>query len=236
MKMYKVLNLYGIVFVCLMTISLISCEKTLYEEDQPVTDIDGNIYKTVKIGNQVWMAENLKVMKYSDGTPLTLINTQGEWNDISIYTKACIVDEKYGGYYSGAAAINMELYNPAPTEIIQGVCPTGWHLPANSEWEELVNFLGGSEIAGGKLKEAGSAHWKYPNMKATNESGFSAFGGGYKNKSSYMPIPSSFSMHYGYWWSSDLGGLSLAFHNGAAYVSFGNAPSLVGKSVRCLKD
>jgi len=236
MKILSILFHFSIEIVCISTILTASCEKVLYEEAQPVTDIDGNIYKTVKIGNQVWMAENMKATKYSDGTPLTLITNQAVWDDISIFTKAYQWNGEYGVYYTGAAAINESSNSSAGSSLTQGICPTGWHIPDTEEWTELVDYLGGSEVAGGKMKEAGSAHWKYPNIKGSNESGFTALPGGYQNKSYIMPIPSSFKKHYGYWWSSDLGGLSLAFHNGGASVAVGTAPSLVGKTVRCLKD
>jgi uncharacterized protein (TIGR02145 family) len=236
MKMNKMIGFYSIVVLIWLSMATTSCEKALYEEDQPVTDIDGNTYKTVKIGNQVWMAENLKVTKYSDGIPLTLITSQAGWDDISIFTKAYIWDEEYGVYYSGAAAINENSVGSAKSVVTQGVCPTGWHIPDYEEWMELVDFLGGSEFAGGKLKESGSVHWRYPNIRGSNESGFTALAGGEKIKSSRWIISSSYKGHSGYWWSSDQGGLSLSFYTGAAFVTAGSEPSLVGKTVRCLKD
>lgn len=166
---------------------------------ETITDYDGNIYNTIQIGDQCWMKENLKVTHFSDGTPLVdgtgAMDTQYDTitkyyfnynNDVSYV-------ETYGRLYIWMAAVNGEAseidLNPSQ---IQGVCPTGWHLPSDSEWKELEMFLGMSAeeaqdrewrgtIEGGMLKERSTGHWETPNQSATNESGFTALPAGHRN-------------------------------------------------------
>ena len=133
-------------------------------DDETVTDFDGNVYKTVKIGNQVWMAENLRTTHYSDGTPVeSFVMNQDEANaDI------------YGRLYRWDAALRGSRVRDGEVETVQGVSPVGWHIPSDEEWKELIEYLGGEEVAGGKLKEVGNAHWSKPNSGAEDESGFTA--------------------------------------------------------------
>jgi len=134
-----------------------------------VTDIDGNVYHTVTIGNQEWMAENL-AYEPSSG------NYWAYDNDNSNV-------ETYGYLYDWETALD--------------VCPTSWHLPSDAEWSTLTTYLGGESVAGGKLKEIGITHWK-PNTAATNETGFTALPGGFRNNSgTFLKIGD-----YGYWWSA----------------------------------
>jgi uncharacterized protein (TIGR02145 family) len=138
-------------------------------ETGTVTDVDGNVYKTVKIGNQWWMAENLKTTRYSDGTPIENFVYENDTSNIEIY----------GRLYRWAAAVrNAPSSNSNPSGI-QGVSPQGWHIPSDAEWQELINYLGEESTAGGKLKEAGFDHWLEPNTGATNETGFNAIPGGW---------------------------------------------------------
>lgn len=151
--------------------------------DAPLTvsDIDGNIYKTVEIGNQVWMAENLKTTRYADGTPITngtLLGGIGYTDKYYfIYQNDPNYKDIYGLLYTWSATTNGVNGTANPSGV-QGVCPDGWHVPSNAEKTELITYLGGSDIAGGKLKEVGTAHWNAPNTGATNESGFAALGTG----------------------------------------------------------
>lgn len=145
---------------------------------QTVKDIDGNTYKTVTIGTQVWMAENLKTTKFNDGTVIPLATIEGnEWADHTVselttpaygwlYDSASVYKDKYGAFYNGYAITTGKL------------CPIGWHAPSDEEWTTLTNYLGGEAVAGGKLRESGTKHWNTPNNGATNETGFSARGGG----------------------------------------------------------
>jgi len=118
-----------------------------------VTDIDGNVYQTVKIGDQWWMAENLKVTHYRNGDDVNNTATYGI------------------------------LYNWYTVHDNRNIAPLGWHIPTDAEWQTLIDYLGGWSVAGGKMKETGTTHWVSPNTGATNESGFTALPGGYLNSS-----------------------------------------------------
>jgi uncharacterized protein (TIGR02145 family) len=139
-----------------------------------VTDIDGNVYKTVRIGNQWWMAENLKVRHYRNGDSIPDITDGDEWPDLSS-GGLCSYDNDPNN-----ALIYGHLYNWYAVNDSRNIAPLGWHVPYESELQRLVDYLGGDSVAGGKLKEAGLAHWLSPNAGATNSSGFTALPGGYR--------------------------------------------------------
>ena len=140
----------------------------LIKDTTNVTDYDGNTYKTVKIGNQIWMAENLRSTHYSDGTPISHFEYDNDSANVSIY----------GRLYSSQAVMKGAISSNINPSNVQGIAPDGWHLPSKAEWQELADYLGGLEIAGGKLKEAGTTHWIAPNTGATNETGFTALPAG----------------------------------------------------------
>jgi uncharacterized protein (TIGR02145 family) len=195
-----------------------------------ITDIEGNVYKIITIGTQVWMAENLKTRSFSNGdligstTPATL-NFSGENSP------------EYQWAYSGDES-NVALYGRLYTwDVItdsRNLCPTGWHVPSNAEWITIYSYVLGGTI-GGKLKETGTSHWKSPNSGATNESGFTALPGGYH--SSFGNFDNLGTM--GTWWST-----TEVDHNDAIVfsLSYGdNYPDLGGHgkggySVRCVRD
>ena len=137
---------------------------TTLSGENMVTDYEGNVYRTVKIGNQTWMAENLRSKKYSDGTAISEVYAYGGNEDIVV---------TYGRHYTWKAAMRNSV-----TEKTQGACPTGWHVPSADEWDEMITLLGGNDVAGGKLKETGTDYWNAPNVGADNSSGFSAVGAG----------------------------------------------------------
>jgi uncharacterized protein (TIGR02145 family) len=166
-------------------------------DNSTITDYDGNSYSTVQIGDQIWMAENLKTTSYSDGTPLVdgtgLADISGDYS-----TKYWFVYEEdpghkstYGLLYTWAAAMNSaESSNTNPSGV-QGVCPSGWHVPSDEEWIQLEMYLGMDSLdaysegyrgtdEGGKLKTTGTTYWNSPNEGATNSSGFSALPGGHR--------------------------------------------------------
>lgn len=169
-------------------------------------DYDGNTYGVVKIGEQCWMAENLRVTHYADSTPIPHVTGVTNWDTLDVSDKAyCYYDddsvtnaETYGALYTWAAAMNGAASSNSIPSSVQGVCPDGWHLPSDAEWTELTDYLGGESIAGGKLKETGTTHWHSPNTGATNETGFTALPGGDR--------VSDGSFHYvgglGFWWSA----------------------------------
>ena len=194
-----------------------------------VTDIDGNVYQTVTIGTQVWMVENLKTTKYRNGDPIPIVT------DGTFYFQSAGV---YCNYNNDAnnSTIYGRLYNWKAVNDIRNIAPTGWHVPSDSEWSGLTAHLGTSLVAGGKLKEAGTTHWKNPNTGATNESGFTALPGG-SNGGTFSYIGSS-----GSWWTSTPN-YQLVKTAWVRYIDYdGNDVGRTfwhesnGLSVRCMKD
>ena len=172
------------------------------------TDVrDGKTYKTVQIGKQIWMAENLS---YNPGN--------GSW----------AYENK-----SSNEAIYGRLYN---WETAKTVCPSGWHLPSDSEWTQLTDYLGGKDIAGGKLKETGKIHWLSPNTGATNETGFTALPGGFH----LLDDTFDYIGFTGSWWSatesSTYNAWSLGIFYYFSYVYRIDLSKELGYSVRCVRD
>lgn len=167
---------------------------------------DGKTYKYVAIGDQIWMAENLN---YKTANSWCYDNNNSKCNT-------------YGRLYNWEAAIQA--------------CPSGWHLPSDDDWEQLIDFLGGEVSAGGRMKETGISHWKSPNRKATNSSGFSALPGG----TSHLSGAFSNLKRYAIFWSSSERGVKLVWNrslfsnlNHVMRNSYGETP---GRSVRCIRD
>ncbi len=194
-----------------------------------VKDADGNLYQTVKIGNQVWMAENLKTTKYNDGKAITytydstyfLITTDPTYY---LYNNDIANKSVYGVLYNWYVLNSKKL------------CPSGWHVPVFDEWTTLINVLGGEKLAGGKLKETGTKHWAGPNAEATNVTGFTALPGGYR-----MTIGGCEGIGtYGGWWSvtevGDAGAQIREIGNNNGKMTWNVPAKSCGFSVRCLKD
>ncbi|OVE79382.1 hypothetical protein BVY01_02735 [bacterium I07] len=195
-----------------------------------LTDVDGNVYKTVKIGNQVWMAENLKVTHYRNGDPIAHVTRTSSWQDLS--TGA------YCNYDNSASNVSTYgcLYNWYAVNDSRKIAPAGWHVPTDAEWQTLVDYLGGSGVAGGKMKESGTLHWKSPNTGATNASGFSALPGGYRtNDGSFYYIGIG-----AFFWSSTEDDGNYAWNRGLIYTGSEVYRSIYHKhygfSVRCVRD
>ncbi|MFZ0283285.1 MAG: fibrobacter succinogenes major paralogous domain-containing protein [Bacteroidales bacterium] len=195
-----------------------------------VTDIEGNVYNVISIGKQVWMAENLRTNKYSDSTSIPLVKDEIQWAGLSSPAFCWYKNDEeafkptYGALYNWYAVNSGKL------------CPLGWHIPSDAEWTELTTFLGGDEISGGKLKETGLIYWVEPNTGATNESGFTAFPGGFRYYDGKF-FDFGFSA---YWWSSGESSSSRAwfrfvYYNDANVYRFNNIKRN-GFSVRCIKD
>lgn len=201
------------------------------EFETEVTDPrDGKTYTVVEIGGKEWMAENLNYGERIDGND--------EQTDNQIVEKYCYNDNvsncnTYGGLYQWDEMMQYD-----NTHGIQGICMNGWHLPTDDEWTALVEYLGGDDIAGGKLKEKGTTHWDSPNTGATNESGFSALPSGYRKYNGYFDERGE----YGYFWSSTIYGNGLGawgryLHSSNSKVKHnGNGAKEKGYSVRCVKD
>jgi len=139
-----------------------------------VSDQDGNEYATVMIGTQEWMAENLRTTKYCNGETIENVPDSVQWGDITTGAWA---------YYSNNGDFDYpfgKLYNWFAANDTRNVCPCGWHVPTNEEWMVLIDFLGGENVAGGKMKSVGMQFWLNPNTAATNESGFSGIASGFR--------------------------------------------------------
>ena len=196
-----------------------------------VTDIDGNVYTTINIDNQIWMVENLKTTTYNDGNAIPEVTDDNNWGNLE--TGAfCWYDNNVTNYKDTYGA----LYNWYAVEI-EKLCPTDWHVPSNAEWTTLTNYLGGLSVAGGKLKETGTTHWNPPNTGANNESGFTALPGGYRSISvAFYNIRNSGS----YWSSTESDDVSKAYGRGLtssqSAVSYSISNKETGYSIRCVRD
>lgn len=194
-------------------------------------DQEGNVYKTVKIGSQTWMAENLRTSKYNDGAPIPLIINDDEWErttsgGYSNYNHSNNPSDvaTYGRLYNGYAVSSGKL------------APEGWHIPTDEEWQELANKSWGLDEAGGRLKEIGTTHWDWPNTSAGNQTGFTALPGGERVANGSFRDKGI----YGRWWSSTVieterNSYWEMFYSGSElnkYASF----YFVGYSVRLVKD
>nr|WP_319269229.1 fibrobacter succinogenes major paralogous domain-containing protein [uncultured Draconibacterium sp.] len=223
---------YFLLFFCAV---LQSCSEDPFDADSGTfTDKrDGNVYQWVKIGEQIWMAENLAYIPY-----------------------VCAPDSQcgiwvYDYYGEGSFGTNYQTYGCLYNwEIAQEVCPEGWHLPSDEEWMEMESFLGmpedqldrsgiirGQEAnVGGKLKEPGLAHWKEPNEGATNESGLSVLPGGYLNGNHAFSSLNSVS----YFWTTSLNGhgdgICRMFHYDGNYVTRKGMEKNIALSIRCIKN
>ncbi|HUX97818.1 MAG TPA: fibrobacter succinogenes major paralogous domain-containing protein [Bacteroidales bacterium] len=222
----------------LTIISNMSCEKDLLTDTETVNDIDGNTYKVARIGSQIWMAENLKTTRYNNGQTI----------GTTIPATKDIIDEimpKYQWAYDGDeknVAVYGRLYTWYAVIDSRNICPVGWHVPTNAEWDTLVKNIGGENLAGGKLKEKGIEHWASPNTGATNESGFTALPGGlrvrYNSMGEFHTIGGS-----GFWWSFISNGDNnysstnrCLEYNSSLLYSNRYYSAYNGNSVRCIKD
>ena len=202
-----------------------------------LTDIDGNTYSTIQIGNQVWMSENLATTRYRNGDPIPYVVGNSEWGNLttgawSYYNHEEVNNAIYGKLYNWYAAVDS-----------RGVCPTGWHIPTDAEWTVLTDYLGGRNAAGNKMKATGTAYWKPSNIGATNESGFTALPSGFRHfGGSFSGLQVS-----AFFWSTtasdiDVVATGRALSEGYGYVNnmedFGTAYSfkVFGTSLRCLRD
>ncbi len=195
-------------------------------------DIDGNQYQTVTIGTQVWMAENLKVTRYRNGDPVPRITDAEAWNGLSSGAR-CEYDND-----SAHVAVYGRIYNWFAVGDARGLAPAGWHVATDAEWQTLVDGLGGYEVAGGKLKAAGTDRWREPNAGATNESGFTALPGG--GRSGQGPWGGLGDIA-GFWTATENAYISDAAFNrllryNRAEVIHDYSGMKSGESVRCVKD
>ena len=211
-------------------------------------DINGNIYKTVKICNQVWMAENLACTHYRDGFPIFNGIYNEQWEVLS--------DNETGGYCSYTNNDNLidpygRLYNWFAVVDPHNIAPEGWHVPTDEEWKTLEICLGMSQSEvdddewrgtdeGGKLKEVGTIHWLPPNEGATNESGFTALASGYRDHFIYQNAYFTDLGYRAYFWTTTEGSDYRAWMRCVAYKNTGiyrkDWYKILGFSVRLIKD
>jgi len=205
-----------------------------------LVDIDGNNYPVVKIGNQIWMKENLRVTKYRDGTVIPLDESGGSnGNGIGqTWSYRTTGARTVNGHNISNLATYGYLYNWHAATDIKGLCPNGWHVPSDAEWTNLTNYLGGESVAGGKMRTTGTTIWNSLNTGATNESGFSVLPGGarYSNNGGFCCINS-----HAFFWSTTVNDyfINVAW-NRSLYID-GNVIRNYfhrqdGFSVRCLRD
>lgn len=204
-------------------------------------DIDGNAYKTMKIGSQVWMAENLRVTHYRNGEVIPNVTDKTAWDALN--TGAYCNYSNDGGYVGTYG----RLYNWYATSDARNVAPIGWHIPTDAEWKQLEMYLGMIQASadsadayrgtdqGGQIKESGTAHWASPNLGATNSSGFTALPAGGRS-SDFIGMGIS-----AFFWSSTASGSPYAWDRrlSAYWTSIGrydNSLKNWGFSVRCVKD
>jgi uncharacterized protein (TIGR02145 family) len=220
---------YILIIASILIISF-SCQKETDKPPGPVLDFEGNSYKTIKAGTHVWMAENLRSIKFNDGTDISKVSGSMQWKNIIApgycwYNNDSISNSTiYGALYNGYAVNSGKL------------CPTGWHIPAIDEWQQLKEFITDTISDGGKLKEAGTIHWMAPNYGSTNSSGFTALPSGFRF------IDGSYTAIYyytGFWTATEIGSDNQWFvglYYGDASATLSSVSQKYGLSVRCVKD
>lgn len=213
-----------IICTCIFLALTLACEKSPGKTG--LVDIDGNVYDTVVIGSQVWMSENLRTTHLNDGTEIPLVEPDTAWANLNT--------PGYCWYGNYEAFFNLNHYGALYNFYAAGsgkLCPAGWHVPDTDEWYTLIMYLG-YEIAGGKMKGTGTLDWLPPNTGATNESGFNALPGGFRN--TYYKDFQRFRVSGHFWHSvsSDAMGVTYLTED----VIHGSMSQNDGLSVRCVRD
>ncbi|MEI6679534.1 MAG: FISUMP domain-containing protein [Mariniphaga sp.] len=203
----------------------------------PLTDGSGNTYEFLTIGTQIWMAKNLNTTKYNDGTAIPNVTASASWAAVTYgawcdYNNTAANATIYGKLYNGFVVDNY-ITTRYTSNGGKNVCPIGWHVPSDADWTKLTNYLGGSLVAGGKLKESGSSHWTTPNTGATNSSGFTALPGGCRYDSGIF----NFMPNIGEWWSAgNTTRMYWSLQYGIITINSNSSTNQYGYSIRCLKD
>ena len=200
-----------------------------------ISDVDGNVYNTVKIGTQTWMAENLKTTKYNDGVA---IPTKG--GDVTSE-----INNPVGTYPKYQWSFNADNANVPTygrlytwwTATDSRICPVGWHVPTDAEIATLWTNLGADTTVGGKLKEADTLHWNTPNLGATNSSGFTALPAGFRSYGNYEGLGT-----LTYFWTTTPDGSDVnmavyySLNKNSGYMAREIWRKVFGRSIRCVKD
>jgi uncharacterized protein (TIGR02145 family) len=219
--------LTAVILVAVATL-ISGCSKD--DTPEPVRDIDGNIYKTVRIGTQVWMAENLKTTRFNDGTEIKEVVSKESWANLSAEgycwydNDAETYKDTYGALYSG--------YTVGAGEL----CPAGWHIPLREDWQKLIEFLSDTITGGNSLKIKGSQHWPSSDISADNSTGFSALPSGIRY---FEGTFSSINTFTSFWSGTEPGKNDLwyiSLYSGSSVVSMRHISKKYGFSVRCVKE
>ena len=230
MKTKIKIGIYSLIIFMGLVCIAVSCSKDEDKVEDKITDKDGNVYTSVTIGTQVWMVENLKTTKYNDGTAIPNVTDNTEWSNLVTpaycwYENDITNKTPYGALYNGYAVKTGKL------------CPTGWHVPSDTEWNTLINYAGGLDVAGGKLKETSTTHWNSPNTGATDEYGFKYLPGGLRD--TYGSI-NNIGIVGDYWGDdSQTSGYQFSigiFYNDNSVGTISSGFQDEGISVRCLKN
>ena len=201
-----------------------------------VNDVDGNIYKTITIGTQTWMAENLRTTYYRNGDAIPEVADNTAWGNLSAGA--------YCNYNNTSAKDNIatygRLYNWYAVSDSRKIAPIGWHVATHAEWATLITYLGGENVAGGKMKEVGTTHWISPNVEASNSSGFTAIPGGMREKNDILGSQYGGLGYNNWWWSSTSSDASNAWfrslYSDATVILYNAYNKSDGLYVRCVKD
>ncbi len=186
--------------------------------------------QTVTIGTQVWTSKNLNVSTYRNGDVIPQVQDKKAWANLTTGAWCYYGNDASNGTKYG------KLYNWYAVNDPRGLAPQGWHVPSDAEWTILETALGGSLVAGGKMKEAGTLNWTTPNTGGNNNSGFAGLPGGYRNGNGSF----DFVGDGGYWWSSTEFNTAVAwfrylyYNYGIIYRNYFS--KYYGFSVRCLRD
>jgi uncharacterized protein (TIGR02145 family) len=217
----------------------------------PISDIDGNIYNTVLIGAQCWTKENLRVRRYNNGRSILFDanggsgGTSSTWNNLTIGAHTIYANDstttpsnrtKYGYLYNWYAAKGIYTTGTITSIDTGKICPSGWHVPTDTEWTTLTSELGGESVAGGKMKSVGTFYWSSQSAGTDNSSGFSALPGGYRIKDgSFNNLRNS-----AVFWRATEDNANNAWSSRLEYnsnnVSRNSYEKQYGASIRCLKD
>lgn len=226
----------------IVLLALISCHKNPTESEQngivtgTIRDVEGNIYKIIRIGKQWWMAENLRVTQYRNGEWIINVTGSKTWSDLTVGAY-CYYDndfdkaKNYGNLYNWNALVDR-----------RNLAPEGWHIPTDDDWQELVDYLGGETLAGGEMKSVGSIEnndglWAGSNESGTDEFGFSALPAGYRNQNGLYNGKDSSA----YFWSSTEKGNNTAVyrylnHDNSTVYRDDSGLKQAGYSIRCVRD
>jgi uncharacterized protein (TIGR02145 family) len=203
------------------------CSEAL--QAQIVKDADNNIYSIVRIGNQIWMAENLKTSKLNDGKKIPLVTDNAKWKALETPAYCWFENDSTNEVDYGA------LYNWF-TVNTKKLCPAGWHVPSDDEWGIMISTLGDVNTRGDRLKEAGVEHWKSTQNVGNNETGFTALPSGMRYDVGTFPL---YGRNYTVWWSStgsDNFAWNRGLFNSSSKTFRGHESMRSGFSVRCIKD